>query len=133
MPIEYEVSQDGKRIDVFPKGVLDIDQTINYFKRLEFDSSVKPNAIEVVDFSDVTDFKISYLEIQNITKNYQKPKSSQIIHATIFFCKSTVAFGIGRMLQTLHEIANPEHKVFVVKTDTELEEQLNKFQQEIQD
>ena len=133
MPIEYEVSQDGKRIDVSPKGVLDVSQTIDYFKRLEFDSSLKPNAIEIVDFSGVTDFRISYLEIQNIAQSYQKPQSAQIIHATVFVCKSTVAFGIGRMLQTLHEIANPEHKVFVVKTDAELEEQLSKLQQEIQD
>ena len=61
MSIEYEVSQDGKRIDVFPKGVLDTDLTIEYFKKLEADPSIKPNAIEVVDFSEVTDFKISYV------------------------------------------------------------------------
>jgi len=127
MPIEYEVSQNGKRIDVFPKGVLDINQTIDYFKRLEIDSSLKPNAIEIVDFSEVTDFRISYLESQNIAQRYQKPKSAQMINATVFVCKSTVAFGIGRMLQTLHEITNPEHKVLVVKTDAELKEQLIKL------
>ena len=129
MPIEYEVSQNGKRIDVFPKGVLDINQTIDYFKRLEIDSSLKPNAIEIVDFSGVTDFRISSLESQNIAQSYQKPKSAQMIDGTVFVCKSTVAFGIGRMLQALHEITNPEHEVFIVKTDAELKEQLSKLQQ----
>ena len=128
MPIGYKVSQDGKRIDVIPKGVLDTDQTIDYFKKLSTDPSIKPNAIEIVDFSEVTDFKISYLESQNITQSYQQPKSAQIIYATIFVCKSTVAFGIGRMLKTLHEIANQEHKVFIVKTDAELNELLGKLQ-----
>ena len=133
MPIEYEVSQDGKRIDVSPRGVLDAKQAIEYFKKLEFDSSVKPNAIEVVDFSEVTDFRMSYLDSQDVTQRYQKPKSAHSIRATVFISKSTVAFGISRMLQALLEIADPEHKVFVVKTDAELEEQLSKLQQEIQD
>ena len=133
MPIEYEVSQDGKRIDVSSKGVLDAKQAIDYFKKLEFDSSIKPNAIEVVDFSEVTDFRMSYLDNQEITQSYQKLKSTQSIHATVFISKSTVAFGISRMFQALHEIINPEHRVSIVKTDAELKEQLSKLQQEIQD
>jgi hypothetical protein len=133
MPIEYRVSQDGKRIDVSPKGVLDTDETIDYFKKLATDPSIKPNAIEIVDFSEVTDFRISYLASQDITQSYQQPKSVQMIFATVFVCKSTVAYGTGRMLQALHEIANPKHRVFVVKTDAELEEQVNNLQQEIQD
>jgi hypothetical protein len=132
MPIEYEISQDGKRIYVFPKGVLDTQLTVEYFKKLEADPSIKPNAIEIVDFSEVTDFRISYVDSQNITQSYQKPKSSQMIHATLFICNSTVAFGIGRMLQTLHEITNPKHRVFIVKTDDELKEKLDELQQEIQ-
>ena len=133
MPIEYKVSQDGKRIDVSPKGVLDASQTIDYFKKLEFDSSVKPNAIEVVDFSGVTEFRIAYNNSQSITQSYQKLKSAQSIYATVFLCNSTVSFGISRMFQALHEAANPEHKVFVVKTETELEEQLAKIRQDLPD
>lgn len=133
MPVEYRVSQGGKRIDVSPRGVLDTDQTIDYFKKLVADPSIKPHAIEIVDFSEVTDFRISYLSSQDITQSYQEPKSVQMIHATVFVCKSTVAYGIGRMLQALHEIANQEHRVFVVKTDAELEELLSNLQQEIQD
>ncbi|MBN1832793.1 MAG: hypothetical protein JW896_11850 [Deltaproteobacteria bacterium] len=133
MPIEYELSENGRRIDASPKGVLDADQTMDYFKRLEIDSSIKPNAIEIVDFSEVTDFKMSYLESQDITRSYQKLKTVQSIQATVFLCKSPVSFGISRMFQALHEIANPKHKVFVVKTDAELEEQLIKLQQDIQD
>lgn len=133
MPIEYEVSQDGKRIDVSPKGVLDAKHTIDYFKELEFDSSLRPNAIEVVDFSEVTDFRMSYVDSQDITQSYQKLKSAKSIYATVFIAKYTVAFGISRMFQALHEITNPEHKVFIVKTNADLEELLTKLQQEIED
>lgn len=69
MSIEYKVSQNGKRIDAFPKGVLDINQTNNYFERLKNDSSLKPNVIEIVDFNEITDFKISFHESQNITQS----------------------------------------------------------------
>jgi hypothetical protein len=99
---------------------------------LAADPSIKPNAIEIVDFCEVTDFKMSYLEIQKIAENYKKPQSVQSIYATLFLCKSTVAFGIGRMLQTFHEIVNPEHRIFVVKTDSELEGQLSRLQKEIE-
>jgi hypothetical protein len=131
MSIEYEVSQDGKRINVFPKGILDTKQTNDYFKELANHPSLKPNAIEIVDFSEVTDFKMSYIDSQNITEHYQKLKSAKSVYATIFIAKSTVAFGISRMFQALHEITNPEHRVFIAKTNDELEDQLSRLQQEI--
>ena len=102
MPIEYEVSQDGKRIHVVIKGVLDAKQTIEYFKKLEFDSSVKPNAIEVVDFSEVTDFRMSYLDSQDVAQRYQKPKSAHSIRATAAFqrqcLKSKINYTTRRFL-----------------------------------
>lgn len=119
MAIEYKVSQNGLRIETFPKGVLDIEQTIDYFSRIENDK-IKHGAIEIVYFTHVTDFRISYLESEKITKSYQKPKSKRLIDATIFICKTDLAYGIGRMLQTFHEITNPKHKVVVVRSENEI-------------
>jgi len=121
MSIEYHVSQNGLRIETFPKGILDLEETVNYFERLKNDENIKHGAIEVVYFTHVTDFKISYLESETITKRYQEPKARQMIKATIFVCETNLAYGIGRMLQTLHEIANPEHKVVVVRSESEIE------------
>ena len=101
MTIEYNVVQDGLRIETFPKGVLDIQKTMDYFARLQNDEIIKPGAIEIVYFKDVTDFKISYLESEEITKNYQTPKNIQKINKTVFVCETDLAYGIGRMLQTL--------------------------------
>ena len=122
MTIEYNVSQDGTRINTFPKGVLDIKETIDYFNRIKRDTKIKPGAVELVDFTDVTDFKISYVESKKITQTYQEPKNSLMIDKTIFVCKTDLAYGIGRMLQTFHEITNPKHKVVVVKSEIELEQ-----------
>ncbi len=64
--------------------------------------------------------RTAYLECTLITKNYQKPKSTQKINKTIFVCESDLAYGIGRMLQTLHDITNPNHKVTLVRSDSEI-------------
>jgi len=121
MKIEYNVSQDGLRIETFPKGVLDIKETINYFGRIKNDKRIKQGAIEIVYFEYVTDFKISYVESKDITQSYQEAKAIQMIAATIFVCETNLAYGIGRMLQTFHEITNPQHKVMVIRSKSEVE------------
>lgn len=125
MTIEYNVSQDGLRIETFPKGVLDIEQTIEYFDRIQSDKKIRPGAIEIVYFKNVTDFRISFLESGKITESYQVPKSKKLIDATIFVCETDLAYGIGRMLQTFHEITNPEHKVVVVRSENEINNVIN--------
>jgi len=42
--------------------------------------------------------------------------------ATIFVCETDLAFGIGRMLEAVHGIANPNHKVLLVRSENELED-----------
>ena len=126
MSIEYNVSQNGLRIETFPMGVLDIKVTIDYFSRIKEDKRIKQGAIEIVYFKYVTDFKISYLESEKITKCYQEPKALQMIEATIFVCETNLAYGIGRMLETFHEITNPKHKVMVVRSESELENVITK-------
>lgn len=121
MTIEYNVSQDGLRIDTFPNGVLDIKETTDYFTRISGDTKIKKGAVEIVNFRYVTDFNISYVEGEKITQNYQAPKNKRLIDKTIFVCETNLAYGIGRMLQTFHEITNPNHKVVVVKSESELE------------
>lgn len=124
MLIDYDVSQDGLRIEAFPKGVLDIKDTIDYFDRIKNDKKIRQDAIEIVNFKHVSDFQISYRESEEITRNYQEPKALQKIKATVFVCETDLAYGIGRMLQTLHEISNPEHEVLVVRSEAELEDVL---------
>ena len=121
MTIEYNVSPDGSRIDTFPQGVLDIKDTINYFDKIKDDKRIKQGSIEIVYFELVTDFKISYVESKKITQSYQEPKTTQMIAATIFVCETNLAYGIGRMLQTFHEITNPQHKVVVIRSKNEIE------------
>ena len=121
MKIPYDVRKNGLRIYAHPQGVLDMGMTLDYFERLKADTSIARGAIEIVDFKDVTDFRLSYLESQQLTARYQEPKAVRTIAATIFVCESSLAFGIGRMLLVLHEMANENHKVVLVRSEKEVE------------
>lgn len=125
MTIEYEVSKDGLRIETFPKGVLDTEQAFDYFDRLNNDKRIKPGAIEIVYFTEVTDFKISFLQSRSIAESFQEPKNKHSIELAIFVCKNDLAYGIGRMLKTLNEITDPTHKVVVVRSEDEIDTLIN--------
>ncbi len=121
MAIEYAISPDGLRIETYPKGVLDFKETIDYFNKLKNEQRIKQGATEIVYFKNVTDFNISYTESKEITESYQTPKATQLINKTIFVCKTDLEYGMGNMLRTLHKIANPNHKVEVVRSESALE------------
>lgn len=124
--VNYKISADGKRIDAFPKGILQIADAMDYFGRLSQDTMIQQGAVEIVHFKDVTDFKMSYSEMGSIAKGFQVPKSIQNINQTIFVCQTNLAYGIGRMLQTLNEITNPESNIIIARTEEELENLLKK-------
>ena len=126
MTIEYSVSQNGLRIETFPKGSLDIKETFDYFNMLKNDNKIKQGATEIVNFKYVTDFKISYSEGDVIAKYYQEFNYNKVIGTTIFVCETIQAYVIGRMLQTFHEIINPDHKVVVVRSEGGIEKAINK-------
>ena len=124
MSIKFDVSEDGLRIDTFPKGVLKIEQVIEYFGNLSNDNRINPGAVEIIHFKDVTDFKITYSESEIIAGSFQEPKALLHIDTTFFICESDLAFGIGRMLQVLNEIKNPNSKIRVVRSESEMEKYL---------
>jgi len=126
MTIEYSVSQNGLRIETFPKGSLDIKETFDYFNMLKNDNKIKQGATEIVNFKYVTDFKISYSEGDVIAKYYKEFNYNKVIGTTIFVCETIQAYVIGRMLQTFHEIINPDHKVVVVRSEGGIEKAINK-------
>ena len=126
MSIEYDVFQDGLKIETVPKGVLDAKDTIDYFGKLKNDKKIKQGAIEIVYFEHVTDFKIYSSDSEKITNSYQEPKALRMIEATYFVCETDLEYGIGRMLQTFHEITNPKHKVVLVRSENELKNILEK-------
>jgi hypothetical protein len=127
MPIEYSVSQNGSRIETFPKGELSVEETIDYFNRLTNDNKIIQGATEIVYFKDVTDYKFSYSAAFKLSQNYQIPKTTKMIGATIFVCETDHAYVIGNMMQTYHRITDSKHKVVIVHSEGEIEKTINEL------
>jgi len=121
MPISYSIDQERGLVLTRVTGELDVAMTEEYFGALQQDARCPAGAIEIVDFSDVTDFAIRYGEMIRIANAYQGTKLTRKIRATVFHCPSDLSYGIARMLQTFHEVANPGHVVTVTRSREELD------------
>ena len=120
MPIAYSFDQEQRLILAKVTGGLTVALTEDYFERLQQDNDCPEDAIEIVDFSGVTDFALHYGEMSKITQRYQSTKSTRDIRATVFNCTSDLSYGIARMLLTLHEVANEKHTVIITRSQEEL-------------
>jgi hypothetical protein len=120
MPITYSFDQERGLVLTKVSGALTIAITTDYFGRLQQDKDCPDKPIEIVDFTDVTDFALEYGEMKAITKSYQGAKSTWDIWATIFNCPSELSYGIARMLRTLHDITNSGHRVLITRSHEEL-------------
>jgi hypothetical protein len=127
VPITYTIDQERRLILTKVNGNLNIARTIEYFDRLQQDSDCPDEAIELVDFTEVTDFSIQYGDMRVATKKYQEIKATRHILATVFNCPSTLSYGIGRMLQALHEIANEKHLVAIARSEQEMANYVENF------
>ena len=66
MPIDYHYDHDLKAVICEPTGRIIKDDIINYFSRLLSDDSVPYGFIEIVDFSGVEEFAVSYQDAPEI-------------------------------------------------------------------
>jgi hypothetical protein len=125
MPIAYTFDHDLGLILTRVTEELTIEHTLDYFRRLSLDPDCPDAAIEVVDFSDVTDFSLRYSQMRGIAQQYQPTKAIKRIRATVFYCSSDLEYGIGRMLLMLHELVNPQHIVRLTRSKENLEQMIN--------
>ena len=125
--VEYVVDQTGFRIYATPRGVLDLSKILRYFKRLKSDHRIRQNAIDIIDVKNITDFKTPYINSNLITEVYRNPEIIHKIEATFLICESNLAYKIGKILQSIHEMANPDHKVIIVRSGKDLESVIKRF------
>jgi len=120
MPITYTFDKERRLVLTKVTDRLTVAITEDYFARLQQDNDCPEEAIEIVDFSDVTDFAIHYGDMDRITQRYQSIKVTREIRATVFTCTSPLSYGIARMLQAIHEITNEKHTVIITRSQEEL-------------
>jgi hypothetical protein len=122
MPITYTLDDAKGLILTRVTGMLTVEDTLAYFERLSHDPACPDAAIEIVDFTGVSDFVLHYTEMREITEKYQDAKVGRQILATIFHCTSDLAYGIARQLQAFHELTNAEHVARITRSQAELDQ-----------
>ncbi len=85
---------------------MDFEQFELNFARYLGDVHYRPGRRELIDHSEITDFDINFSLVQSILRqvNDQAPGIVVNTHTVLYSPKETI-FGIGRMYQTLAEIA----------------------------
>jgi hypothetical protein len=106
LPIEYATSLELDLLYARWSERVDFEQFELNFVRYLQDEHYRPGRRELIDHSDITLFDINFSLVQSILRqvNEQSPGEVADTHTVIYSPKETV-YGIGRMYQTLAEIA----------------------------
>lgn len=86
---------------------------------------VSNDYIEVVHLDNVTDFQFSSQSFSGVTMSFRELLEKKRIKAIVCIGKTKLHYGIGRMMQTVFEIAFPEFITHVVRSDKEAQEILD--------
>ena len=122
MSIRYEYCADLNIVHTYPFGEHTTHDAFTHFKCLTADDCIKSGFIDVVHFETVENFVFRSAEAKQIPRVHNELKAIKTVLAIIFITDTPIQFGMARMMQTLHELNDPDDKVFVVKSEQEAEE-----------
>ncbi len=99
MTIHYEYDADTQIVTVRPRGVLGLSDILGYLNRLGEDQGVGGIKTEIVFFEDVSDFTITYSEIEAVRAAYEQIMArGKGLEQTIFVAPRDIQYGIARMV-----------------------------------
>jgi hypothetical protein len=99
-----------------PEGELTTREVLDYFSQIAVDPNLPEDAIDIVDFSGVTDFVFRYTSARQIAQSYSSLVQGGQIVATIFVGGTELAFGMARMLRGILELQCSEHPIRVIRS-----------------
>ncbi len=116
MPLRYEYDQTENILHTYAIETLTAADIIEHFQRVCQDPSIKKDYIEVVHFGESTEINFSPDQANKFPKHFADMKDKTGIRATIFIGQNLLHFGIGRMLENLHDVHNTDDDIRVVQT-----------------
>ena len=127
MPVTYDYDPKLNILHARPYGDLTIEDIANYFTEVSKDTVIKPGVIEVVHFDTVENFPFSSNDALSIPGRYEDLKERKNIRYTIFVGRDDIHYGVGRMFQNLLEVDDQKYDVFVVRTEEEADDLINRL------
>ncbi len=119
MPMNYKYNSKSNIVDVFPEGEISIPEITNYYMDISNNDEISNDFVEVVHLDNVTDFLFSSQSFSGVTISFKKLLEKKRIKAIVCIGKTTLHYGIGRMMQTVFEIYFPEFITHVVRSEKE--------------
>ncbi len=119
MPLRYTYDPGEKLLVTHCCGRITMHDLLDHFRKVEADHRIGPDYVELVTFDDEVEILFTARDAQQIPSVYKGLKERKKIRATVFAGETPLSFGVGRMMESLHEVYNPEDTVCVVHSQEE--------------
>ena len=127
MPVPYTYDSVRNTVDCRPYGAVVISEVVGFFNAVLADDDVRGGAIEVVYLNGVDDFEFSSAEARVIPRKILEVRQQKGLLATVCIADGALHYGMARMMQTQHELADDNYPVWIVRDEAELENTLEEF------
>ena len=103
MPVDYKFDKEKGIVFVNPRETLLVEDVEEYTRRLEFDTEISDNFVEIVDFSKTKKIAISYREAWELRAIFANLVEKKKLRASILVGDTDLHFGMARMFATAVE------------------------------
>lgn len=119
MPLRYEYDRQENILHTYCSEKISSADILTHFQEIATDPAIRNNYIEVVHFSETSEICFSADQASLFPEHYARLKAGKSILATIFIGETPLQYGIGRMMENLHEVYDPNDIVRVVRSEEE--------------
>lgn len=128
MPLRYEYDRQENVLHSYCSAKISAKDILAHFEQIAGDPAIRSDYIEVVRFNETSEICFSADQASLFPEHYARLKAGKSILATIFIGESPLQYGIGRMMENLHEVYNPNDIVRVVRSEEEAAQAIREIQ-----
>ncbi|MCP4900681.1 MAG: hypothetical protein GY906_27270 [bacterium] len=132
MPLSFSYDRERMVLSTKADGIVTLEEMLDYLHVVIADEHIKPGFVELVDFSAIEDFVVSFNDtrpFEDLWKSYVEKGCA----ATIVYAPGDLSFGVVRMVQTVIQTSgHGDQGVFVVvRTQVEVAEKLAQLRSDV--
>lgn len=127
MAIRYQYDPAENILHTYCTETLSAADILGHFDKVKEDLSIKKDYIELVYLDQTSEIGFTADQANKYPRHFANMKDKTGIRATIFIGQSILHFGIGRMLENIHDIHNVDDDIRVVRSREEATEQIKEI------
>jgi hypothetical protein len=128
MAISYNYDAEHNIVQVKAKGILSVENILNYVTTIIKNKDIKKGFVEIVDLESVEDLIFNYTDTIHFPDLWRKYLEKGSL-GSIIYAPTVLSYGIMRMLQTVLLDDEEAEKIpfIVVRTKEEINESLKQI------